>query len=78
MSRIAMIHIARMHLKPYDIQLLKSLLSDSQGLHEITLLKREPKDFSLKEIGQEIDRGKQINHLYCLAKGILPIFLNIQ
>ena len=69
-----LISIARMHLKLSDIQLLKSLISDSQGLHEITLLKHEPKDFSLKEIRQEIDRGKQINHLYCLAKGILPYF----
>ena len=70
-----MVSIVRRHLKPSDIQLLKSLLSDSQGLHEITLLKREPKDFSLKEIRQEINRGKQINHLYCLAKGILPYLL---
>ncbi len=69
-----LISIARMHLKPSDIQLLKSLLSDSQGLYEITLLKREPKDFSLKEIKQEINRGKQINQLYCLAKRLLPHF----
>jgi TnpA family transposase len=67
-----LISIARMHLKPSDIQSLKSLLSDSQGLYEITLLKHEPKDFSLKEIGQEINRGKQINHLYHLAKSLLP------
>jgi len=64
--------IARNHLTPSDIQTLKSLLSDSQGLYEITLLKREPKDFSLKEIGQEINRGKNIYDLYCLAKDLLP------
>jgi len=67
-----LISIARKHLKPPDIQLLKSMLSDSQGLYEITLLKHEPKDFSLKEIKQEIDRGKQINQLYYLAKNLLP------
>jgi TnpA family transposase len=67
-----LISIARRHLKLSDIQLLKTLISDSQGLHEITLLKREPKDFSLKEIKQEINREKQINHLYCLAKSLLP------
>jgi len=67
-----LISIVRQHLKPSDIQSLKSLLSDSQGLYEITLLKHEPKDFSLKEIKQEINRGKQINHLYCLAKSLLP------
>ena len=57
------------------IEALKSLLSDSQGLYEITLLKREPKDFSIKEIGREISRGKQIHHLYCLAKKLLPHLL---
>ncbi|MCK4815834.1 Tn3 family transposase, partial [bacterium] len=46
-----------------------------QGLYEITLLKHEPKDFSLKEIGREISRGKQIYHLYCLAKRLLPHLL---
>jgi len=67
-----LISVVQSHLKPSDIQLLKSLISDSQGLYEITLLKREPKDFSLKEIKQEISRGKQINQLYCLAKSLLP------
>lgn len=67
-----MISIAHKHLKLSDIQSLQSLLSDSKGLYEITLLKREPKDFSLKEIGREISRWKQIHHLYCLAKGVLP------
>ncbi|MDQ1327606.1 MAG: hypothetical protein QG641_889, partial [Candidatus Poribacteria bacterium] len=67
-----LISIVRQHLKLSDIQSLKSLLSDSQGLYEITLLKHEPKDFSLKEIKQEINRGKQINQLYCLAKSLLP------
>ena len=67
-----LIAIVRDHLKPFDVQSLKSMLSDSQGLYEITLLKREPKDFSLKEIGQEINRGKNIYDLYCLAKDLLP------
>src|SRR5699024_4099552 len=52
--------IMQSHLKQPDIQTLKALLEDAQGLYEITLLKREPKDFSLKEIKREIDRGKQI------------------
>src|SRR5699024_12729430 len=49
-----------------------ALLEDAQGLYEITLLKREPKDFSLKEIKREIDRGKQIQSLYQLAHTLLP------
>jgi TnpA family transposase len=67
-----LISIVRHHLTPSDIEALKALLSDSQGLYEITLLKREPKDFSIKEIGREISRRKQIQQLYCLAKKLLP------
>jgi len=68
-----LISIAHNHLKPSDIKALELLLSDPQGLYEITLLKHEPKDFSLKEIGREISRGKQIYHLYYLAKKLLPL-----
>jgi len=64
--------IMQSHLKQPDIQTLKALLEDAQGLYEITLLKREPKDFSLKEIKREIDRGKQIQSLYQLAHTLLP------
>lgn len=60
------------HLKQPDIQALKELLEDAQGLYEITQLKREPKDFSLKEIKREIDRGQQIQSLYQLAQSLLP------
>ncbi|GGK08838.1 hypothetical protein GCM10007063_34110 [Lentibacillus kapialis] len=60
------------HLKQPDIQALKALLEDAQGLYEITLLKREPKDFSLKEIKREINRGEQIQSLYQLAHTLLP------
>ena len=64
--------IMQNHLKQSDIQALRTLLEDTQGLYEITLLKREPKDFSLKEIKREIDRGKQIQSLYQLAHTLLP------
>jgi hypothetical protein len=67
--------IVRHHLTPSDIEALKALLSDLQGLYEITLLKREPKDFSIKAIDREISRGRQIHHLYCLAKRLLPDLL---
>jgi len=70
-----LITIVRNHLDASDIEALKHLLSDSQGLYEITLLKRQPKDFSLSEIKREIDRGKQIHHLYHLVKRLLPHFL---
>ena len=66
-----LISIVRHHLTPSDIEALKALLSDSQGLYEITLLKREPKDFSITEMGRKISRRKQIQPLYCLAKKLL-------
>lgn len=64
--------IMQNHLKQPDIQALRTLLEDTQGLYELTLLKREPKDFSLKEVKREIDRGKQIQSLYQLAYKLLP------
>lgn len=65
----AMMH---QHLERSDVEALKQLLENSRGLYEITQLKREPKDFSLKEIKREIDRGQQIQSLYHLAQTLLP------
>ncbi len=39
---------------------LNRLLEDAQGLHEITLLKRDPRDFSNHEIRREVRRGQQL------------------
>src|SRR5699024_11401686 len=46
--------VMRQYLRPSDSEDLRLLLEDSHGLYEITRLKREPKDFSLKEIKSEI------------------------
>jgi hypothetical protein len=51
---------------------LKRLLADTQGLLEITLLKRDPKDFSDHEIRREVERGKQMRELYELSQKLLP------
>ena len=51
---------------------LKRLLDDRQGLHEITLLKRDPRDFSNSEIRREVERGGQIRKLYRLSQKVLP------
>ena len=59
-------------LNRYHREELDRLLEDSPGLYEITQLRREPKDFSAKEIKREIHRGEQIRHLYQLAKSLLP------
>lgn len=40
-------------------------------MYEITRLKREPKDFSNKEIEKEIRRGEQIQSLYKVAENLL-------
>jgi hypothetical protein len=63
--------ILRYHLKPSDTDTLNGLLKDSSGLHEITYLKREPKDFTSAEIKREIERGKQIRELYQLSQKVL-------
>ncbi|NJR55398.1 MAG: Tn3 family transposase [Acaryochloris sp. CRU_2_0] len=55
-----------------ELEQLKALLKDTKGLYEITLLKREPKDFSRGEIAREVERGQSIQDLYGLAKILLP------
>ncbi len=56
-----------------EIKPLDELLSDAEGLYEITNLKREAKDFTLTEIRREIERGIKIKELYQTAKEILPV-----
>ena len=73
-SRLA--KIVRDELQPSAVEALNRLLDNSQGLHEITLLKREPKDFSASDIKREINRGEQIAELYRLAQKLL-LALNI-
>ena len=45
-------------IDPSAKEALKRLLEDTQGLHEITLLKRDPRDFSNHEIRREVERGE--------------------
>src|SRR5699024_308123 len=67
-----LIGIVQHHLDQIDMDALQALLEDPHGLYEITKLKREPKDFSLKEIKQEIQRGEQIQSLYQRAQTLIP------
>lgn len=67
-----LIIIMKNQLKQSDLENLKKLLTDSEGLYEITQLKHEPKDFSVGEIKREINRGQQIQHLYQIIKNLLP------
>ncbi|MBU3158380.1 Tn3 family transposase [Clostridium frigoris] len=67
-----LITIMKNQLKQFDLENLKKLLTDSEGLYEITQLKHEPKDFSVGEIKREINRGQQIQLLYKIVKNLLP------
>ncbi|HEY8803638.1 MAG TPA: Tn3 family transposase, partial [Clostridium sp.] len=68
-----LITIMQNNLEQSDKEDLNQLLKDSLGLYEITQIKHEPKDFSLGEIKREINRGKQIKHLYLLTQKLMPI-----
>ena len=60
------------HIDPSAQSALNRLLEDIQGLHEITLLKRDPRDFSNSEIRREAKRGEQMRELYELSQRLLP------
>ena len=64
--------IIRDQVDPSAKKALKSLLDDREGMHEITLLKRDPRDFSNHEIRREVERGEQIRKLYRLSQKMLP------
>jgi TnpA family transposase len=68
-----LIIIIQNNLEQSDKEALNQLLNDSSGLYEITQIKHEPKDFSLGEIKREINRGKQIKHLYMLTQKLMPL-----
>jgi len=64
--------IAEDEVDPSAKEALKRLLEDTQGLHEITLLKRDPRDFSNHEIRREVRREEQTRTLYQLSQRLLP------
>jgi hypothetical protein len=64
--------ILKEQLTPSDRQTLNALLEDQSGLYHITLLKRDPRDFSATEIKREIARGAQIRDLYLRSQQVLP------
>ena len=51
---------------------LDYLLAAEESLHQLTLLKHEPKDFSHREIQSEVERGETLFDLYQLATHFLP------
>lgn len=71
-ERNRLINIMHSDLKKSEVEAFKELLEDSAGLYKITQLKREPRDFSLTEVKQEIQRGKQLFYFYQIARKLLP------
>jgi hypothetical protein len=56
-----------------DIQKqLNQLLEIGHSRHELTYLKKEPKDFGAKQMKLEISKLKQIEHIYEVAQEFLP------
>jgi hypothetical protein len=51
---------------------LNALLTETDERYTITLLKRQPKDFSLGEMRREMVRGEHLVQLYPLARRIVP------
>lgn len=64
--------LLRTYLTAADTAALDHLLNAASGLHPITRLKHEPKDFSLREMRQEIDRATELRPLAHLADRVLP------
>lgn len=65
--------LVQTHLASTDRESLQVLLDNPQGMHEITRLKREPKDFSHHEVAREVHRGEQLLPLYRAAQHLLPL-----
>jgi TnpA family transposase len=51
---------------------LDNLLTAEESLYQLTLLKREPKDFSHQEVQKEVAKRTQLTELYQLATRFLP------
>jgi TnpA family transposase len=64
--------IIHARLQTSETEAFEKVLEDSPGLYEITQLKQEPKDFSLKEIKCEIHRGERLHFFYKIAQNLLP------
>jgi TnpA family transposase len=54
-----------------DAKSLDRLLADDAGLHQITTIKRQPRDFSYQQLLTEIERGQQLRGLFALSERII-------
>ena len=68
-----LIDLAQAYLDVETVSALQALLQTPTRLYEITHLKREPRDFTPREINNEVRRGQLIRNLYQAARRILPL-----
>ena len=64
--------IPRTNLAPEECAALDTVLGADSGLHLITQLKHDPKDFSLGEMRREIERATELRPLAQLAERLFP------
>ncbi len=50
---------------------LDRFLDDDEGLHQLTAIKRQPRDFSCQQLFREIERGEQLRTLFTLAGRVI-------
>ena len=67
-TKKTLIDLAQAHLDAETVSALQALLQTPARLYEITHLKREPRDFTPREINDEVRRGQQIRDLYQVAR----------
>jgi hypothetical protein len=67
-----LVGLVQSELTEADGQALARLTADSDTLYAITRIKRDPRDFSEKELKREIERGQDMKALYQTAQRALP------
>jgi TnpA family transposase len=61
------------HLSVQEKQQLFNLLNQAENFYAVTLLKQQPKNFKPTAIRREIEYYAQYQHLYLIAKRLLPL-----
>ncbi len=67
-----LMNLLQIHLTAAECATLDQLFDAVDGLYRITLLKREPKEFTRGEMRQELHRGDTLRPLYQAATRIVP------
>jgi hypothetical protein len=73
MERNRLSSIVKEHITDNEEKSLQELLIREDSQYLLTVLKKEPKDFTYKEISRELDKQKTLKPLYELADKLLPM-----